>query len=423
MKTVKTRVLVFSVFVLLFAAGTIFAAGQQEAGPAAEKMGVVKIGGVYPLTGPFAPFGIGDKQAIELAVEEINNGGGVKSLGGAKIEMIFADSEGDPKVAMTAAERLIVKEKVTAILGSVLSGTTASIAPVCERYQTPMVNEGSTSITLTQNNWKYFFRTTPHDGLYCEAMFEFLKDIAGKTGESVKTIGLMYENTLFGKTAGDVWKEKAPEYGFSIVADISYSAQSVDLSSEILNLKKAAPDIIFLASYTQDAILITKTRQSLNCNAKLVVGINGGQIVPSYIEALGPLANFVSAEARWSPDIDKEIAQKVNAEYYERYGANMDGHNARAHTALLTLYYALEEAGSTDKEKLREALSGIYVPPEKIIMTWDGVKFDENGQNVLGTPCIVQIQNGEFRTVYPYDIASSDLVFPLPPWSERTDIQ
>ncbi|MBN1838391.1 MAG: ABC transporter substrate-binding protein [Spirochaetales bacterium] len=423
MKALNRWIVVWLAALLAVSGASVFATGQQEPGPTAETVEVVKVGGVYPMTGPFAPFGIGDKQAIELAVEEINENGGIKSLGGAKIEMIFADSEGDPKVAMTAAERLIVKDGVTAILGSVLSGTTASIAPVCERYQTPMVNEGSTSITLTQNNWKYFFRTTPHDGLYCEAMFDFLKEIAAKSGERVKTIGLMYENTLFGKTAGDVWKAEAADYGFSIVADISYSAQSVDLSSEILNLKRAAPDVIFLASYTQDAILITKTRQSLNCNAKLVVGINGGQIVPSYIEALGPLANFVSAEARWSPDINKEIAQKVNAKYRERYGTNMDGHNARAHTALLTLYYALEEAGSTDKEKLREALAGIYVPPEKIIMTWKGVRFDETGQNVLGTPCIVQIQDGEFRTVYPYDIASSEIVFPVAPWSERTDIR
>jgi len=97
----------------------------------------------------------------------------------------------------------------------------------------------------------------------------------------------------------------------------------------------------------------------------------------------------------------------------------MDGHNSRAHTAAMVLYYAIEEAGSTDKEKIREALANIYVPPEKIIMTWDGVKFDETGQNVLGTPCIIQIQNQEFRTVFPYDISSADFIFPMPEWSER----
>lgn len=380
----------------------------------------VVIGGIYPLSGPFAPMGIGDKQAIELAVEEINTNGGIKSLGGAMIEMIFADSEGDPRVAMTAAERLIIDNKnLVAMLGSILSSTTATIAPVCEKYKTPFVNEGSTSIELTTHGWKYFFRTTPHDGLYCEAMYQFLKDIEEKSGEKISTIGIMYENTLFGKTAGNVWKEKAPEHGYKIIADISYSAESVDLSSEILNLKKANPDIVFLASYTQDAILITKTRQNLDFNPKLVVAINGGQIVPSYIEAVGDLANYICAEARWSPDIDKPLAQEVNKKYLEKYGQNMDGHNSRAHTAMMTLYYAIEEAGSRDKEAIRNALSKINVPPEKIIMTWDGVKFDENGQNILGTPCIVQIQNQEFKVVYPYNIASSELYFPMPSWSER----
>lgn len=386
----------------------------------ATENNIVVIGGVYPLSGPFAPFGTGDKQAIELAVEEINANGGIKSLGGAKIELVFADSEGDPKVAMTAAERLIINnENLVAILGSVLSSTTATIAPVCEKYKTPFVNEGSTSIELTTHGWKYFFRTTPHDGLYCEAMYRFLEDVAANSSEEIKTIGIMYENTLFGKTAGDVWKEKASEHGFEIVADVSYSAESVDLSSELLNLKKADPDIVFLASYTQDAILITKTRQTLDFNPKLVVAIDGGQILPSYIEAVGDLANYVCAEARWSADIDKAIAQEVNQKYMEKYGQNMDGHNSRAHTAMMTLYYAIEEAGSTDKEVIRDALSNIKVPPEKIIMTWEGVQFDENGQNILGTPCIVQIQNEEFKSVYPYDIASSKLQFPMPEWSER----
>ena len=403
------------ILVLTFFLVVTFCGFAQEG----KEISVVKIGGIYPLTGPFAPMGIGDKQAILLAVEEINANGGIKSLGGAKIEVIFADSEGDPKVAMTAAERLIFKEEVVAMLGSILSSTTATIAPVCEKYKTPLVNEGSTSITLTQHGWKYFFRSTPHDGLYCEAMFNFLEEVAKKSGEKIKTIGIMYENTLFGKTAGDVWKEKVSEHGFEIVVDIPYSAESIDLSSEILNLKKASPDVIFLASYTQDAVLITKTMQMLNCNAKAVVAIDGGQIVPSYIETLGPLANYVSAEARWSPDINKPLAQEVNKKYYSKYGQNMDGHNSRAHTAAMVLYYAIEEAGSTDKEKIREALANIYVAPEKIIMTWNGVKFDENGQNILGTPCIVQIQDQEFKTVFPYDIASSDFIFPMPKWSER----
>lgn len=410
------RKIIFSVVIILILLLVVTFYGFAQKG---EEVSVVKIGGVYPLSGPFAPMGIGDKQAILLAVDEINANGGIKALGGAKIEVIFADTEGDPKVAMTAAERLIIKENVVAMLGSILSSTTATIAPVCEKYKTPLVNEGSTSITLTRHGWKYFFRSTPHDGLYCEAMFNFLEEVAKKSGEKIKTIGIMYENTLFGKTAGDVWKVKAPEHGFEIVVDIPYSAESVDLSSEILNLKKASPDVIFLASYTQDAILITKTRQTLNCDAKAVVGIDGGQIVPSYIEAVGPLANYVSAEARWSPDIKKTLAQKVNAEYYSKYGQNMDGHNSRAHTAAMVLYYAIEEAGSTDKEKIREALANIYVPPEKIIMTWDGVKFDETGQNILGTPCIVQIQNQEFKTVFPYNIASTNFIFPMPEWSER----
>jgi len=158
----------------------------------------------------------------------------------------------------------------------------------------------------------------------------------------------MYENTTFGTTAGDVWKELAPEYGIEVVADLPYSAQAVDLSSEITRLKDAAPDVVFLASYTQDSILITRTMKELDFNAKAVIGLDGGHILPSYIEALGSLSNYVFAEARWSPDSNKPLAQEVNAEYKARFGKDMDGHNARAYTAMWALYYAIEAAGSRD---------------------------------------------------------------------------
>lgn len=380
---------------------------------------VVKIGVVYPLSGPFASFGISDKQAIELAVEDINAQGGVHSLGGAKIQVIFADSQGDPKTTMTATERLITQDHVVALIGSILSSTTATMAPVCERYKTPMVNGGSTSITLTQHGWKYFFRTTPDDGLYCKGTLDFLRDLTKKTGVKVERIGLMYENTLFGTTAGDVWKKLIPEYGWKLVANIPYDAKSVDLSSEITKLKNANPDVVFLASYAQDAILITKTRKELNFNPKAVIFLDGGQALKAYLNAVGDLGNYLFGEARWAPDINKPLAQKVNAEFKAKYGRDMDGHNSRAYTAAWALYYAIEGAGSLDKEEIRNALAYLYVPANDIIMAWKGIKFDESGQNILGGPHIVQIQDQTYRTVYPYDIATAKPIFPMPPFSKR----
>lgn len=380
---------------------------------------VVKIGGIYPLTGAYAALGEGDKKAIDLAVEEINAAGGIKSLGGAKIQIIYADSQGDPKIALTEAERLITQEKVVAILGSILSSTTATSAEVAEKYKIPYLNEGSTSVTLTEHGWKYFFRATPHDGFYCEEEFKLLKHMEERSGVQVKTIGLMYENTLFGKTAGDVWKQLAQKYGYEIVVDIPYDAKVADLSPEITALKAAAPDVVLLASYTQDAILITKTMKQMDFNAKAVMALDGGQILPMYVEAVGELANYIFAEARWNKDLGKPIAQEVNQRYRERYGVDLDGHNARAHTAVYVLYYALEQAASTDPEKLRETLAKIEVPADKIVMGWDGVKFDEKGQNTLGHGCIVQMLQGEYKTVWPLSVKTADAVFPVPRWDER----
>lgn len=380
---------------------------------------VVKIGGVYPLSGPFSPMGEVDRNAIMLAVDQINAQGGVHSLGGAKLEVIFADSEGNPRVTITQTERLINQEGVVALLGSLLSGTTSAMAPVAERNRVPLVNEGSTSITLTDQGWNYFFRTTPHDGLYCQGMYDFITDLAAQRGVEIKTVGLMYENTDFGMTAADVWRELAPSYGLQVVADIPHAADAVDLSSEVTRLNRANPDIVFLASYTQDSILIARTMDDQNFTAKAIVALNGGHILPAFIDAVGDLANYIFAEARWSPDIAKPLAQEVNAEYRERFGSNLDGHSARAYTAMWALYYAIEEAGSTDKEAIRTALQNLYVPSEDIIMSWEGIQFDETGQNILGSSYIIQIQNQEFITVYPSDVAQEAPLFPDPKWLEQ----
>lgn len=416
MKFVKSS-LIAALVVLM---GTLLLTSSAVKAQEAEHPDVVKIGAVYPMTGAFAPFGQGYKKSISLAASRINEQGGVKSLGGAKLKVIFADSEGDPKVTKSVTEKLIYQDNVDLLIGSCLSSTTAAMAPVAERYQIPMVNAGSTSTTLTQHGWDYFFRTTPHDGLYCRSILKFITKLAEKRNVEIDTVGLMCENTLFGSTAAKVWKKVAPNYGLNVVSNISYPSEANDLTSEITQLKGSNPDIVLLASYAQDAITITKTRKTLNFSPKAVIALDGGQCKKAYLEGVGGLANYIFDEARWAPDIKKPLSREVNAAFKKKYGENLDGHTARGYTGLKTLYFALEEAGSTNPQKLRDTLTNLEVPAEDIIMPWKGIKFNENGQNILGGPCIVQVRKGQkLKTVYPEDVATIEPVFPMPSWEER----
>ena len=167
----------------------------------------IKIGVIYPLTGPAASTGAELKSALELAADIVNNGarlrdlpfaagGGLPNLKGAKIKLIFADHQGNPQTGATEAERLISQEKVVALVGSYNSAVTATASQIAERAGVPFLNPESSSATLTQRGFKWFFRTTPHDDLFVHNFFDFLKELEAKKGIKPGPIATFNENNL-----------------------------------------------------------------------------------------------------------------------------------------------------------------------------------------------------------------------------------
>src|SRR3989442_3017123 len=154
----------------------------------------VRIGVLYPLTGPGAAVGAELRSALELAADIINNGApgiselplsagkGLPNLKGARIKLVFADHQANPQTGATEAERLITQEKVVALVGAYNSAVTATASQVAERAGIPFLNPESSSASLTQRNFKWFFRTTPHDDLFVHNAFDFLKELEIKKG-------------------------------------------------------------------------------------------------------------------------------------------------------------------------------------------------------------------------------------------------
>src|SRR5215831_2802365 len=192
----KVRIVVLACVAML--TGAASAKAQPE----------VKIGVLYPLSGPTAQIGIDAVAAIRTAVEIVNQGvdlplalaknKGLPGLGGAKVTPIIVDHQGKPEVGQSEAERLITQEKVHALIGAVHSSVTATVSQVAERYGLPILNAESSSPTLTERGFKWFFRTSPHDGHFSLAMFEFMKEFEKKKNVKFRTIGIMHEDTLFG---------------------------------------------------------------------------------------------------------------------------------------------------------------------------------------------------------------------------------
>ena len=393
----------------------------------------VKIGVIYPLTGPGAAVGAELRNALELAAEVINNGApgiadlpfsagkGLPNLKGAKIKLIFADHQANPQIGASEAERLITQEKVVAIVGAYNSAVTATASQVAERAGIPFLNPESSSASLTQRNFKWFFRTTPHDDLFVHNAFEFLKELEAKKGIKPKTVASLNENGLWGSETTKLQTKLAAEFGQNIVKQVSYAAKTTQLTSEVQTLKAASPNLLLQSSYTADAIMSIKTYKELGFLPDMILANNAGFTDTDFIKTLGKDADFIITREVWALDLATRnpLIKQVNDLYSARYKINFTGNSSRTFTGLMVMVDAINRAGSTDPEAIRKALVATDMPGTKLIMPWKGVKFDATGQNTLGQGILVQIIDGKYNTVWPFDMASKDVVWPMPKWDQR----
>ena len=408
-------------FLTAFAVSTL-AMAQQE----------IKIGVLYPLTGAAASTGAELKGALELAADIVNNGakdipdlpfssgGGLPNLKGAKIKLVFADHQGNPQIGATETERLITQEKVVAVVGAYFSNVTATSSQVAERYKIPYLNPDSSSTSLTARNFKWFYRITPHDDLFVHNFFEFFKDLEAKKGIKISQVALFNENTLWGNETSKLQSKLAEERGVNVVKSVSYPAKSTQLTSEIQSLKSGKPQVVMQSSYLGDAILSMKTYKELNFSPDMILANNAGFTDTEFIRTLGRDADNIITREVWSLDLakNKPLIGQVNELFQTRYKVNFTGNSSRTFTGLLTLADAINRAGSTEPEAIRKALSETNIDGKNTIMPWKGIKFDQQGQNTLGSGISVQIVNGKYYTVWPFNLATREIIWPMPKWAQ-----
>jgi len=406
----------------LLATAAMLALGM---GPARAADDVI-IGAVYPLSGNSAPVGLDAKAALETAADIINSthapipmlmgkGGGLDGLGGAKIKLVFADSQADPQKARAETERLITQEHAVAIIGSYTSATAATISQVTERYEEPYMSADNSSPTLNQRGLKWFFRTSPHDEMFTAAMFQFFKDEGEKTGHKVKSVALFYEDSIFGTDSSNVQRKMAEANGIKVAADIKYRANSPSLSAEAQKLKAADADVMMPSSYTSDSILILRAMNEIAYKPKVIMAQAAGFQEQAFLTGAGALAEGALSRSSFALDAVKSrpAIPAVNAMFKAHDNKDLNDNTSRDITALLVLADAINRAGSAKPEDIRKALVATDIPGAQTIMPWAGVKFDETGQNIKGTPVIQQVSGGSYHTVWPFDVAVQPVVWGL----------
>jgi branched-chain amino acid transport system substrate-binding protein len=372
----------------------------------------VRIGAIYPLSGTLASSGAESKAAIELAVDIVNNrhpelggiplasGVGLPNLDGAKLEVVFADSQSKPEVGLADAQRLIEQEKVVALTGAYQSNVTKTASRVAEQAGIPFLTGESTSTDLTERGYKWFFRTTPDDNTFVENMMQFLD---GVKKVPTKKIAVVYENTDFGINTYKAVEKFAKKYNREIVADIAYAAGSVSVTVEVQKLAAAKPDVAIFVSYTSDAMLFVRTMRETKYAPPVLLANDGGFIDARFVQELGPQVQGVLSRDVWGNDLvaAKPIIKTINDMYKAKTGKDMTGTGSRAMQGVLVLADAINRAGSTSPEAIRKALIATNLTEAQVIMPWAGVKFDDKGQNNLGAGLILELKGAQYQTVWP----------------------
>lgn len=401
-----------------FLAGVLASLAMAATLPAHAADKTVRIGALYPLSGALASTGAEIKQAIELAVDIINNPhpemgdiplaatSGLPNLGGAKIEVVFDDTQGKPEVGLAEAQRLIDQEHVVALTGAYQSAVTKTASRIAEQRGIPFLNGESSSPDLTERDYKWFYRTTPNDDTFVENMMQFLDGI--KAVPTAK-IAVVYENTDFGVNTYKAIEKFAKQYKREIVANIAYGANSASLTAEVQKLAAAKADVAIFASYTSDAMLFVRTMREAKYAPPVLLANDAGFIDSRFITEMGAQVQGVLTRDVWANDVAgaKPVLKVVNDMFKAKYGKDLNGNNARALQGVLVLADAINRAGSTDPEAIRKAIAATSLAANQVVMPWSGVKFDAKGQNTLGAGLILQMKGPGYQTVWPENYRSN----------------
>jgi len=411
----KHRTSVWAVALIALLAISI-AAGVTACGSSGDSGGgggtsEIKIGTLYPVSGDLAKLGDQCLSGVKLAVEEINAAGGIKSMGGAKLVLVNADSQGKPDVAISEVERLCQQDKVAAILGTYQSSVALPATQAAERQQTTMLITTAVADAITDAGYKYVFRICPKASWYAKDQIAFCQAMPDLGGPTIKKVALLHEDTDFGQSTSAGQIKYAAEAGLEVVANVAYAASSADLTTQVSKIKASNPDIVLTTTYLNDSILIAQARETLGMK-QIFFDAAGGTVDPQFIKTLGAAAENWLTEIEFAPDAS-DTSKELNAAYKAKYGVDMTGNGMDGYQGVYVLAKALEDGGTADRAKLRDAMANVKMVAgtDRVVIPTAEITFTADGEIANAPLYVVQIQKGVFQTLSPQP-APGKLVVP-----------
>jgi branched-chain amino acid transport system substrate-binding protein len=360
---------------------TVLVLSGCNGGAANSSADEIVIGEYGSLTGENATFGISTKNGIDMAIEDINNAGGVL---GKKVRVIVEDDQGRPEEAKTVVTKLITKDKVVAILGEVASSNSMAAAPVAQENQIPMISPSSTNPEVTKMG-DYIFRVCFIDPFQGYVMAKF----ASSTLKMTRVAILRDIKNDYSVGLADVFTENFTKMGGTIVADESYSASDTDFNAQLTSIKAKNPQAIFVPGYYTAVGLIARQAKRQGLTVPLLGG--DGWDSPSLIGIGGEALNGSFLSNHYSVDDPSPRIQKFVAAYKAKYNAVPDALAGLGYDSAMVLFEAMKRAGSTEGPKVRDAIAQTK--------DYEGVtgKITLNAERNADKPAVVlEIKDGKF---------------------------
>jgi branched-chain amino acid transport system substrate-binding protein len=376
----------------------------------------ITLGAAISMTGKYSTNGKNTLDGYQLAVQRLNEMGGVK-VGGKtyKLAIKYYDDESTSALA----ERLISQDGIKFVLGPYSSGLTKAIAPVTEKYKIPMVEGNGADRDLFEKGYKYLFAVLNTSDYYLREAVNLLAEQAKQEGKkpSSMRIAIAIENDNFSQDVRKGVIEDAKKYGMKVVIDDKLPPELNDMSATLTKVKALKPDMLVVSGHAKGATLAVRqsTDQNVHVPMLALTHCDSAQIA----EKLGKAANYAVCASQWDNDLSYKgkwfgPAHDYGELFEKTYHYAPPYQAAESSAAVLVFADAFQRAGSLDPKKVRDALA------KTDIMTFYGpIKFDGTGKNIAKSMVLYQVQGGEYKVVAPSKWAQAKLVYPAPEGDKR----
>jgi len=379
----------------------------------------IVFGAAISITGKTAKEGEYTRDGYQIAIDKINEMGGIK-VGGKtyKVELKYYDDETKPERTAQLIEKLINEDKVNLLLGPYGSSPTGTAAPLAERYKIPMVEANGSAESIFSKGYRYTFMILSPAKLYLRGIIDAVR----AKDPSIKTVAILGENESFSKEVAGGAAEYAKEKGMDIVYYELYPTNAQDVSALLTAIKGKNPDLILGSGHLQDSLLIAKQAKDLVVSPK-AMGFSVGPSSPEFRANLGKSADYIFGATQWTEALryNGEDAWKTPKAFGDAFRAKHPNYKivpyqvAESAVAVIAYQKAIEKAGTIEPTKVRDALAALDM------MTFYGkIKFDARGVNIYKPMAVEQYQpDGNKYTVWPQEVAEKSVLYPMPAWDKR----